>query len=404
MPTSIHSDTSEARPPKRVALFSGAYNHIADGVALTLNQVVDDFERRGIPVRVFAPTVGNPALDHNGTLVPVPSVSVPGRSEYQCSLGITPSVRNALEAFDPTLIQISTPDLLGWHALRYAQTHGIPVAGTYHTHFASYLKYYHLDWLEPAVWAYLQRFYRKCDHVYVPTTTMAEVLRKQGIIHGLKLWRRGVDVERFAPTHRSPSWRQAHGIGDDEVVVAFVSRLVWEKGLDVVARVIEQLERQNIPHRSLVVGDGPARAELEARLPRTVFTGFLDGHELATAYASSDLFLFPSDTETFGKVTIEAMASGLPVICADAAGSKDLVVDETTGRRCRPGDADAFADAARALIVNAARRRTMGAAAVERAQAFTWRAIMDQLVCHHDDLLAGADAPAASVQASAAPL
>ena len=387
--------------PKRVALFSGAYNHIADGVALTLNQVVEEFERRDIPVRVFAPTVENPALDHSGTLVPVPSISFPGRSEYQCSMGITRSVRKALDAFDPTLFQISTPDLLGWHALRYARSNGIPVAGTYHTHFASYLKYYRLSWLKPVVWAYLRRFYQKCDHVYVPTTAMGEVLRQHGISNGVKLWRRGVDVDRFAPSYRSRAWRRAHGIGEDEVVVAFVSRLVWEKGLKVFARVIEQLKRDSVPHRSLVVGDGPAREELERRLPETVFTGFLDGDDLATAYASADLFLFPSDTETFGKVTIEAMASGLPVIGADAAGSKDLVVDGTTGRLCQPGDAGDFAEATRNLIAHPDVRHRMSVAAVKHAQDFTWGAILAQLVRHHDALLRRSEAGPAAAQTRA---
>ncbi len=395
------SSAHEARPPKRVALFSGAYNHIADGVALTLNQVVDAFERRDIPVRVFAPTVENPALDHNGTLVPVPSISFPGRSEYQCSMGITRSVREALDAFGPTLFQISTPDLLGCHALRYARSNDIPVAGTFHTHFASYLKYYRLSWLEPVVWAYLRRFYQKCDHVYVPTTAMGEILRQHGISDGVKRWRRGVDVNRFAPAHRSPAWRRAHDIAEDEVVVAFVSRLVWEKGLKVFARVIEQLRRDGIPHRSLVVGDGPVREELERRLPETIFTGFLDGDELTTAYASADLFLFPSDTETFGKVTVEAMASGLPVIGADAAGSKDLVVDGTTGRLCQPGDADDFAEATRELIADPDLRHQMSVAAVERAQDFTWDAILAQLVRHHDALLRGSGAGTAAVQTRA---
>ena len=389
-----HSSAREARPPKRVALFSGAYNHISDGVALTLNEVVGDFERRGIPVRVFAPTVDDPALDHCGTLIPVPSISFPGRSDYQCSLGLTRSVRRALRDFDPTLIQISTPDVLGFQALRYARAKGLPVAGTYHTHFTSYLKYYHLDWLAPVVWAYLRRFYQRCDHVYAPTTAMEDILRQQGIEQGLRLWRRGVDIERFAPAHRSLTWRRARGFADDEVVVAFVSRLVPEKGLDVFVRAIRQLEQQQVPHRSLVVGDGPARNELEAQLPHTVFTGFLRGEELATAYASSDLFLFPSDTETFGKVTIEAMASGLPTVCARAVGSRDLVQDGTTGRLCPPGDADAFANATRHLIEHPSLRRQMGAAAVEQAQDFAWPAILQQLVCHHDELLGTHEAEA----------
>lgn len=378
-----------------MALFAGAYNHIADGVALTLNHLVDYLERQGIAARVFAPTGDDPALDHAGTLIPVPSVPLPGRSEYRCSLGLTSSVRAELEAFEPTLLQISTPDLLGFQALRFGRDANIPVAGTYHTHFASYLKYYHLDLLEPVVWRYLRHFYQRCDHVYVPTTTMREVLRDHGIEEGLRLWQRGIDVDRFNPGHRSASWRRQHGIDEDEVVVAFVSRLVWEKGLDTYARVIERLERQDVPHRSLIVGDGPARDELEARLPNTTFTGFLRGETLSRAYASADVFLFPSDTETFGKVTLEAMASGLPTVCADAAGSRDLVAEGTTGFLCPPDDPDAFTDCVRRLVLDASRRKSMGTAAYERAQDFARDRIHARLVQHYEELLGKTDVPEA---------
>lgn len=384
--------SSAVRPPKRVAVFAGAYNHIADGVALTLNGLVDYLERQDIPTRVFAPTVDNPALDHAGTLIPVPSIPFPGRSEYRCSLGLTSSVREHLEDFGPTVIQISTPDLLGFQALRLARSAGIPVAGTYHTHFASYLKYYNLDLLKPVVWHYLRRFYRRCDHVYTPTTAMADILRDHRIEDGLRLWQRGVDTAQFNPSHRSQAWRNAHGIGQEEVVVAFVSRLVWEKGLETYAEVIERLERENVPHRSLIVGDGPARADLEARLPNTVFLGFLQGEALSRAYASADLFLFPSDTETFGKVTLEAMASGLPTVCADAAGSRDLVQEGTTGLLCSPGDPQAFTDAVRRLIRDPSRREQMGRAAFQRAQNFSKDAVHAQVVRHYDELL-GQTAP-----------
>ena len=381
------------RPRKRVALFAGAYNHIADGVALTLNRLVDYLERRDIPARVFAPTGDDPALDHAGTLIPVPSIPFPGRSEYRCSLGLTSSVQEELEAFEPTLLQISTPDLLGFQALRFGRAAGIPVAGTYHTHFASYLKYYHLGLLEPVVWRYLRHFYQRCDHVYVPTTTMKDILRSYGIEEGLRLWQRGIDSDRFNPGHRSASWRRAHGLDTDEVVVAFVSRLVWEKGLDTYAEVIERLEHQGVPHRSLIVGDGPAREELEARLPHTTFTGFLHGEALSRAYASADVFLFPSDTETFGKVTLEAMASGLPTVCADAAGSRDLVEEGTTGFLCPPDDPDAFTDRVRRLVLDASRRREMGTAAYERAQGFARDRIHARLVQHYDELLRPVDIP-----------
>ncbi|MFB6249655.1 MAG: glycosyltransferase family 4 protein [Salinibacter sp.] len=375
-------------PPKRVALFTGAYNHIADGVSLTLNRLVDHLERQGVEVRVFAPTVDDPPIDHAGTLVSAPSVPLPGRSEYRFTVGITPSMREELEAFNPTLYHIATPDLLGRHALTLARSTDTPVVASYHTHFSSYLKYYHLGLLESTLWSYLRRFYQQCEHVYVPSTAMAEVLEDHGISGGLRLWRRGVDTDRFTPNRRSVDWRQAHGIGDTEVVVAFVSRLVREKGLDVYADVIRRLERRGVPHRSLVVGDGPAREELEERLPNTLFTGFLEGPDLARAYASSDVFLFPSDTETFGNVTLEAMASGLPTIAADAAGSRDLVDPGTTGVLCPPGDRAAFAEATQRLVLDATLRRDMSAAAHERAQHFTWPAVLDRISTYYDEVLA----------------
>jgi len=375
------------RPPKRVALFTGAYNHIADGVSLTLNRLVDHLERQGVDVRVFAPTVDDPPIDHAGTLVPVPSVALPGRSEYRFTVGITPSVRAELEEFDPTLYHIATPDLLGRHALNVAQSTDTPVVASYHTHFSSYLKYYYLDLFESALWSYLRRFYQQCEQVYVPSTAVANILRDHGITEGLQLWERGVDTDRFTPERRSRSWRRSHGIDEDEVVVTFVSRLVWEKGLDVYADVIERLERQNVPHRSMVVGDGPAREELEARLPNTTFTGFLEGEDLARAYASSDVFLFPSDTETFGNVTLEAMASGVPTICARAVGSRDLVEDGGTGRLCSPGDVPAFTRATRELVEDASRRNRMSTAAFERAQNFRWETILEKVNRYYDSVL-----------------
>ena len=382
------SDRLRPSVPKRVALFTGAYNHIADGVSLTLNRLVDYLEQQGVAVRVFAPTVENPPIDHAGTLVPVPSVSLPGRSDYRLTLGITPSVREELEAFDPTLYHIATPDLLGRHALSVAHDTGTPVVASYHTHFSSYLKYYHLDLFESALWSYLRRFYEQCEQVYVPSSAMAEILNEHGITDGLRLWERGVNTDRFAPERRSLEWRRAQGINDNEIVVSFVSRLVWEKGLDVYADVIRRLEQQGIPHRSMVVGDGPARDELEERLPNTVFTGFLEGDELAQAYASSDVFLFPSDTETFGNVTLEAMASGLPTICANAVGSRDLVNDESTGLLCPPDDTDAFVKATRRLVLDTELRERMSTAAHKRAQDYTWDAILGRMNEYYDEVQA----------------
>jgi len=385
------ADPSPASPsgPKRVALFTGAYNHIADGVSLTLNRLVRHLEtNENVDVRVFAPTIENPPVDHAGTLIPVPSISAPGRSEYRLSLGITPSVRRALNDFAPTLFHIATPDLLGYHALRTARSWHVPVVASYHTHFSSYLRYYRLGWLEPVIWAYLRHFYRQCRHTYVPSTAMANILKKHGVTSGLHLWQRGVETDRFNPSRRSRDWRRQHGLVE-RPVVAFVSRLVWEKGLHVFAEVVRRLEAEGVPHQSLIVGDGPARAELEEQLPRTVFTGYLEGTNLATAYASSDVFLFPSDTETFGNVTLEAMASGLPTVCADAVGSRDLVVDGTTGHLCAPDDVDAFTRAVRHLVTDADARSAMGEAALDRAESFRWESILSRMNDYYDAALAG---------------
>jgi glycosyltransferase involved in cell wall biosynthesis len=377
---------NRARPPQRVALFTGAYNHIADGVSLTLNRLVEHLERQGSDVLVFAPSVDDPPVDHNGTLVRIPSIPAPGRPEYRISLGLNGTARERLSTFRPSLIHIATPDVLGRAALRHAKKDDIPVVASYHTHFSSYLKYYHLGVLEPLLWAYLRNFYQQCEHVYVPSPSMGEVLRTNGITEGLRLWERGVNTQRFNPSQRSSAWRQRYGIADGDVVVSFVSRLVWEKGLHRYAEVIERLEAQQIPHRSLVVGDGPAREELEERLPNTIFTGHLEGDALAHAYASSDVFLFPSDTETFGNVTLEAMASGLPTVCADATGSRTLVDDGTTGHLAAPNDTKAFFDATTHLVTDADARRTMGRHAHKRAQHYSWEAVLDRIVGYYNEL------------------
>ncbi|HLT45677.1 MAG TPA: glycosyltransferase family 1 protein [Rubricoccaceae bacterium] len=375
----------------RIALFTGNYVHIRDGVSLTLNRLVRYLEAHGHEVLVFAPTVDDPALEPAGTLLPVPSVPAPGRPEYRLSVAFPKKARARLEAFDPDLVHVATPDYLGVRAVRWAQKRGVPAVASFHTHFASYLKYYHLGAIEPTLWAYGRWFYRHCAQVYVPSEAMAEVLRENGITTPTRLWSRGIEAGRFAPAKRSAVWRAGHGFRAP--VVAFVSRLVWEKGLETFAEVVERLEREGVPHHSLIVGDGPAREALERRLTATVFTGHLEGEALATAYASSDVFLFPSETETFGNVTLEAMASGLPTVAADASGSRGLVRDGVTGFLCPPGDDAAFYDAVVGLVRNDRQRVRLGAAARREALTYDWGAIMDRLVGYYDEVLCGPHAP-----------
>ena len=378
---------------KRIALFTGAYNYISDGVTLTLNKLVTYLELHGAKVLVFSPTTkGPPPVDHAGTLVSVPSVPFPGRSDYRLALGLPRKPRAQLAAFDPHLVHIATPDYMGSQALLWAQARDIPVVTSFHTHFGAYLKYfvsyhkfYRMDLLENTAWRYGRWFYSKCRHIFVPTLSIAVELRERGISNGLRLWSRGVDADAFHPSNRSIRWRRSLGIGDQEVVVSFVSRLVWEKGLYVFADVVEGLKARGIAHRSVIVGEGPARNTLEERLTDTIFTGPLRNGDLAAAYASSDVFLFPSDTETFGNVTLEAMASGLPAVCADAAGSSALVVDGETGYLARPGDSAHFLGRVERLVTDGALRSEMGARARARALNFEWETAMARIASYYED-------------------
>lgn len=382
-----------ARPPAppavaapRIALFTGAYDHIRDGVALTLNRLVAYLERQGVAVRVFAPTAERPALQHAGTRIPVRSLPAPGRPEYRVSLGLPRAARRELAAFAPTLVHVATPDLLGVQALRQARAAGLPMVATYHTHFASYLEYYRLGALEGVLWRYLRWFYGACAHVYVPTPTMLEVLRAHGVRSDLRLWPRGVETQLFTPARRSEAWRRSVGAADDEPVVLFVSRVVAEKGLDVLAAVLRALEARGVRHRSVVVGDGPERAALAAQLPNTRFLGQQQGEALATAYASSDVFLFPSRTETFGNVTLEAMASGLAAVCADAPGSGSLVRPGATGFLAPPHDATVFLEHVERLVTDAPLRARFGAQAREVALGYDWERVLATILAYYHEV------------------
>jgi glycosyltransferase involved in cell wall biosynthesis len=370
----------------RIALFTGAYNHVTDGVSLTLNRLVRFLVEKGAQVHAYAPTVADPAIEHAGTLIPVTSISAPGRPEYRVSLGLNRTARKDLTLFRPHLFHIATPDILGLAALRAARRARTPVVATYHTHFASYLDYYRLGLLEESVWKYLRWFYSQCREVYVPTRSMIEVLEGHGIRDNLRVWPRGVDSILFNPGRRSTAWRHSRGIGEQDVVIAFVSRLVTEKGLDVVSEVHALLTSRGVSHRLLFVGDGPEKAKLRSAHPAALFEGHLSGEALATAYASSDIFLFPSETETFGNVTLEAMTSGLPVVVARATGSSSLVTDGLTGYLCEPRSATAFADKTELLVRDADVRSRMGAAARRAGEAYDWTPVLAEMVDNYERL------------------
>jgi phosphatidylinositol alpha 1,6-mannosyltransferase len=370
----------------RVALISSAYGHIADGVTLALHRLVAYLEAGGHTAMVVGAAAKPPAFADNGALFAVPSIALPGRPEYRLALGLPRRARRRLCEFAPDIVHITAPDVLGRRALRFARRWNMPVVASFHARWDIYLRYYRLGWLRRPLQAYLRSFFNGCDEVYAPLPSVREFLADQGVTSDIRLWSRGVDTERFAPGHRSVAWRERLGIAADEAVVLFVSRLVREKGLDTLAAALDGVRRRGIAHRSVIVGDGPERQALQQRLPDSVFTGFLGGEALAQAYASSDIFLFPSDSETFGNVTLEAMASGLPAVCADAPGSRSLVVAGITGFLAPPGCVDAFTAHLMTLIGDAGLRQRMAAAARERSLGFSWEVELARLLGYYREI------------------
>ncbi len=378
-------------PALRVALFSGNYNYVVDGPVKALNRLVAHIEARGNAALVFAPTIATPAFKHSGELVSVPSVPLPGsRSEYRLALGLPQAARARLDAFRPTLIHVAAPDLLGLGALDYACARGLPAVASFHTRFDTYPRYYGLKALEPLVTAYLRKFYARCARVYAPSPSMVDELKRDRIGNDIRLWTRGVDQALFHPGRRDQAWRRDLGFDDSEVVVAFVGRLVLEKGVEIFAAAVRAARAKGAPIRALIVGEGPARAHFAESLPDAVFTGHLDGEVLARAYASADIFLNPSVTETFGNVTLEAMASGLPAVAAAASGSRSLIAEGETGFLVADArSAESFASALAALATDGALRARLSANSRPAARAYDWDAILDGLLGDYLDVMIG---------------
>ncbi len=372
----------------KVALVTSSYNYIADGVALTLNRLVGYLETQGVQVLVFTPTADEPAFAYQGTIVPVPSIPLPGRPEYRLALGMAGTVKRQLLDFAPDIIHIGVPDLLGHAALALAHKHGIAAVASYHTRYETYLRHYwYLAPFEKPLTGMLRRFYGGCREIYVPSDSTRDALLADGLRDNFKPWPRGVDTALFTPHKRSQAWRARHGIDSDTPVILHVSRLVREKRLDTLTAVLSQIA---VPHVSVIVGDGPDRDIVARALPNAIFTGFLSGEDLATAYASCDIFVFPSDSESFGNVTLEAMASGLPTVCADATGSRSLVVSGQTGFLAPANDPQAFARHLTALAQDGALRRRMGDAARARSLTFSWEETLARMLGYYRALLPGA--------------
>ena len=364
----------------RVALFSGNYNYVRDGANQALNRLVGYLLRRGVHVRIYSPTVEHPAFPPTGDVVSIPAVPIPGRSEYRAPIALPPAVRRDLEAFRPNVVHVSSPDIVGHRAISWARRHKIAAVASVHTRFDTYLAYYHLQALEPLARAIMRRFYRRCEVVMAPAESTAAIFRDQRMNRDIAIWTRGIDREQFNPQRRDMEWRRSIGITDDELVIAFLGRVVMEKGLDVFADAVRAFAERKLPYKVLVIGEGPARPWFEAQLPDAIFLGQITGNDLSRALASADVFFNPSITEAFGNVTLEAMACALPVLAAEATGATNLVENGITGTLVDGEDTEGFANALAAYAKDPELRRREGAAGLEYAKTMDWDSINSVVV------------------------
>jgi len=373
----------------RVALFSGNYNYTRDGANQALNLLVAHLLAAGAAVRVYSPTSKHPAFPPTGDLVSVPAIPFPGeRGEYKIARGLPRRPRRDLEAFAPNIVHVSAPDFLGQAAVHWARRRGIATLASLHTRFETYPRYYGLRVIEPVLVALLRRFYRRVDKVMVPAQSMADLLREWGVETPIGIWSRGMNHDRFTPERRDLAWRRGLGIGDGDIALGFLGRLVREKGLDIFAAVSRELDARGVPHKVLVVGQGPAHDWFASQVPQAIFAGFQSGDDLGRAVASMDVFFNPSVTETFGNVTLEAMAAGVPVVAARATGAVDLVDEGVTGYLVPPRDIGAYADAIQRIVAQPALRDSLGAAGHAKAAGFNWDTANQAVLDAYLELLA----------------
>lgn len=352
----------------KIAHFLGTMRPEHDGVTRVVYRLRELFDR-SFAEHLFISPIGSQIPQDD--IRTVPSIPFPLSTQYRLAMVNQDSVQRVLGNDKPDIIHIHSPDPLGWAAMRYARHVGIPMVATYHTHFPSYAKYYHLEFAAPIGWQILRALYSSSQALIVPSQATLEELADHGFKNLIHI-PHGVDTDSFSPANRSEAWRSSI-LGDDpnRVIVSFVSRLVWEKNPMVLVKAWKQLNNKGRA-KLVIVGDGPARAKLEQLLPEAHFTGKLSGAPLFEAYASSDIFVFPSITETFGNVTVEAMASGLPAICAIAGGARDIVIPGKNGLLFDADKPIQLAQAIDELVTNPELRLQMSKAALESVKRFRW--------------------------------
>jgi glycosyltransferase involved in cell wall biosynthesis len=376
----------------RIALFTETFLPKVDGIVTRLSHSVDHLQRLGHQVLVFSPDGG--LTEYKGAKIHgIPGFPLPLYPELKLALP-RPSMRQALEDFQPNLIHLVNPAVLGLGGLYYAKSLNVPLVASYHTHLPKYLEHYGLGMLEGVMWELLKAVHNQAQLNLCTSTAMQEALTSHGI-ERVKVWQRGVDTELFQPELVSVEMRSRLSQGNpDAALLLYVGRLSAEKEIDRIKPVLDAIPNA----RLALVGDGPYRAELEKHFAETPthFVGYLTGKDLATAFASSDAFIFPSRTETLGLVLLEAMAAGCPVIAANAGGIPDIVTDDVNGYLFDPQDEQGAIAATQRLLANRQEREKLRSNARQEAERWGWASATRQLEGFYQAVLSENSFPSAA--------
>jgi len=382
----------------RVAIVTETYPPEVNGVAMTIGRMVAGLQVRGHQVQLVRPRQhreDSPASAPGLEEVLKPGVSIPRYDALRMGLPAKQALTRLWSVKRPDIVHLVTEGPLGWSALAAALKLKIPVASDFHTNFHSYSQHYGIGWLKRPIAAYLRRFHNRTLCTMVPTESIRGELEQLGL-KNLRVVSRGVDTALFAPRHRSASLRGSWGAGTHDTVALYVGRLAPEKNLPLVLSAFEAMRAVNPRMKLVLVGDGPERAALQARCPNHVFAGMRIGHDLAAHFASGDVFLFPSTTETYGNVTMEAMASGLAVVAYDYAAAAQHIRHGASGLLAKFDDAGEFTRLAAGLARDRERVMRLGAHARAATEKLDWSWIVGEFEAALIELSAAAcaDEPA----------
>ena len=363
----------------RVAIFTDTFVPQVNGVARNVGMLAEALGARDIPCMVLSPDTGLKS-GQGYDLYFSPGFNFPFYRDCKIALPDYLDMRRRLDRFKPDLVYLVTEFSMGLCGLRYAAKAGIPAVGFYHTNLPQYLSYYGLSFFSDWAWRYLRWFHNRCTINYCPSESTRILLEGKGI-RNLRIWGSGVDTALFSPEKRKESlWTRAD-CGENETILLYVGRLAQEKDLDVLMEAYGALRKKYRDIRLVITGDGPMAAELKREAPPgVIFTGYLHGEELAAAYASGDIFVFPSTTETYGNVIIEAMASGLPVVAPNSGGIMENLVHRHNGLACRPRSVSDMVDAVTLLKEDTGLRLALSEQARRHALTRSWDSVFDRLI------------------------